>query len=470
MFNVPWGTIVSRSTMKSTRLAAIFTALTLLAPLAASGAGLFSDVPDNHPFKGEIESLARLKVVSGNPDGNYYPDRLLNRAEYLKMLYLATDRKPRAVYSSCFPDVQKGSWYEEYVCDAASKENGFVAGYGDGFRPGNPVSRVEALKMTFMLFALNAPEITQADKELIKFVDISTSAWYSRFISAAYANRMLPITGQGGVRFYPDQPLTRGEAAAFIFNAQKVHQQESTEESSSSSSSVSSTTTGAASSSSSSSAPISKAVNFPFSDNAIFVGKNPTSYTFTLYTKTEIWAQVAVTGYYPSEVSCRLYLFDESGFTSEYFLGYPQAGTCTLKISARPGKYQLQIQPVVAGVPYVLTAKSATGDGNDGFNEAVYLKANMPWTAVIESNDLVDWYSFTVEKEMTATIDISSQQKLGCIIYVPSTVDQFGFSGPECGKPYLFEPGDPVLPYYIGISRASGDMAAKLPYTLNILK
>lgn len=48
-------------------------AAVLLLPLAVSAAGLFPDVGDSHPFKREIESLAKAGVVKGNPDGKLIP-------------------------------------------------------------------------------------------------------------------------------------------------------------------------------------------------------------------------------------------------------------------------------------------------------------------------------------------------------------------------------------------------------------
>jgi hypothetical protein len=163
-------------------LRSVFTAaaVALLVPTIALAAGVFPDVGDSHPFKGEIESLFRLGVVKGNPSGLYMPDKDVNRAEFLKLLYTAMSKQPKAIYAGCFKDVESGSWYEAYVCDAAAKENGFVQGYGDGtFKPANPVSRTEALKMTFMVMGLPAQQISAADKDVIKFADISVSAWYS---------------------------------------------------------------------------------------------------------------------------------------------------------------------------------------------------------------------------------------------------------------------------------------------------
>jgi hypothetical protein len=118
------------------------------------------------------------------------------------------------VYEGLINSTQDG--YESYVCDAASKEHGFVQGYPDGkFRPDGPVSRTEALKMIFEVMELPAPSISESDRDVIKFVDISVAAWYTKYLYAAFAEGMLPIPGQTGSHFYPDRGLTRGEMAAY---------------------------------------------------------------------------------------------------------------------------------------------------------------------------------------------------------------------------------------------------------------
>ncbi len=443
----------------------------LLLPLAVSAAGLFPDVGDSHPFKAEIESLARAGVVKGNPDGKFYPDRILNRAELLKMLYTATGRTPNAISSSCFSDVEHGSWYEAYVCDAASKQNGFVQGYSDGkFRPASPVSRTEALKMVFTVFGLSAPDISSNDQDIIRFIDISVTAWYSKYVSAAYRVGILPIISQGGSHFYPEQAMTRGEAAAYIFKALNIKAETTSSASSSSSAqSMSSSSSSAFSSSSSSSssgpAETLKKVSFPFKDTDRFSAKKSTSYEFELKAaKTQVSITVQVTGYYPSDVTCRLYLLDADGFSDEYYLGVQNENSCSLVVNARPGKYQLQLQPTVADVPFTVQAASGATDGNDGFIDALSVKVMTPRTATLETGDLYDWYSFRAITNQTITVDVTAADKLTCIIYSPSDVDQFGFSGPECGKPYSFVAGET---YIVGVGRGYGvTPIKKITYTL----
>lgn len=424
------------------RLRLILATLLFLQPLAALAVPIFPDVPEGSPFQADIEMLVRAGVVHGNPDGTFAPDKTVNRAEMLKMLYLATDRTPSADAKGCFKDVVTGSWYEPYVCDAALAEHRFVQGYNDGtFRPNAPVSRVEALKMIFEIFELPAPSITSADQEIIKFVDISVSAWYARYLFAAYHEKILPIPGMGNsATFTPDKALFRKEAASYIAGALRADIEISQQ--SSSSSSVSS----AVSSTSSMEGPVEVSKQFPFTDSGQFDKKIPKVYAFSL-TETETTARFIadITGAIEADINCQLFLLNKDGFTDEYFSGVEDGQSCVIKATLKAGSYQLRIQPTSANAYFSVKAEASTSDGNDGFSDAVPLPKNAARTGVFTPYDVYDWYTFTIETQIYAYIEVASTGAIGCTIYTPPEVDQFGFEEPECNKYFLFEPGTYTL-------------------------
>ncbi len=61
----------------------------------------------------------------------------------------------------------------------------------------------------------------------------------------------------------------------------------------------------------------------------------------------------------------------------------------------------------------------------------------------------------------SATIEVSSTEKLPCIIYLPKDFDQYGFKGPECNVPYTYQPGT----YIVGISHPP-IFSRKITYTI----
>lgn len=424
----------------------------VLLPAVAFGAGMFPDVTAEHPHNDPIQSLARAGVVKGTQNGNYEPDRSVNRAEFLTLLYRATGRTAPAPRGRCFSDVEIDAWHAPIVCDAAAKA--FVQGYSDGkFRPGSPVTRTEALKMIFTVFGFESPNITESDRGLIKFVDISVAAWYTKYLVGAYSLQILPIPGHTGSRFYPDKELLRGEAAAYIFNALNVKTR---------------TMSSSSSSSTSSSAAVEddiRQASFPFTDNSVFKAKKPIGYVFSVTgARTVVKTEVTIVGFYSSSVTCRLYRLDENGFSSEYYLGAETKNSCMIVAAVPAGKYQLQIQPTVADAAYTVAGITVTSDGNDGFMDATPLSSTTPRTDMLQANDMSDWYSFNVASEMTGVISVAGSSTLQCIIYTPLAVDQFGFTGPECNKEYKFQAGEQ---YIVGVSRIGAtELAKKVTYTI----
>ena len=304
--------------MKTAWYLGILSALTLN---MTAYAAVFPDVPDNHLYREAIEKLVGSQVINGNPDGTFKPEEAVNRAAMLKMLYKAAGRSPDPSRVSCFKDVEKGSWYEPFVCDAAFHRD--VQGYSDGtFRPANPVTRAEGMKMALLILGVNVPEITSLNRELVKFVDISTSAWYTKYLSAAFNKGVLPIEGQSGARFYPDWPLLRGEAAMYIQNtldlkleedrAEVQMELEAEAEASTSSAAEEGASQSAAGGTAAASSKASIApdrtieIAFPFTDAQTFQDKASVSYEFALTAKTLVSVSVALKGGQAGSVSCRI--------------------------------------------------------------------------------------------------------------------------------------------------------------------
>ena len=162
----------------------------------------FPDIA-THQFRGAIEHLEERGVVAGNPDGKFRPDRPINRAEFLKILMLAsgtTDGLPWVRDNACFGDFTgERAWYWIYACGAVEK--GIVHGYPDGtFRGERTVNFAEALKLTALAYGLQVSE-----------PDSSRQSWYDPYVRLA--------AERGVFRVLPNDPgreLLRGEAAALL--------------------------------------------------------------------------------------------------------------------------------------------------------------------------------------------------------------------------------------------------------------
>ncbi len=197
--------------------AALFAGLLAL-PFAAfaldfsNATNTYTDGPFSKAETAGISVLTNLNAVQGNPDGTFAPRRSVNRAEFLKILFLS--HPDIAVSSddsaSCFPDVQKADWFSRYVCLA--KTRNVVGGYPDGmFRPANTVNYAEALKMLSNLYS-NYPVLCLDDNPHGGCTQFKTyedgAPWYEQYVDWA-ANEGLLLPGSPAL----NTPLTRGQVA-----------------------------------------------------------------------------------------------------------------------------------------------------------------------------------------------------------------------------------------------------------------
>ncbi|MBP9773705.1 MAG: S-layer homology domain-containing protein [Candidatus Peribacteraceae bacterium] len=142
----------------------ILTIGTVLAAQTASAfsfnpdAFLFKDISRNRAIAVSVALLAEAGVVD-NRD-SFRPSSAINRAEFLKMVFVASRKSPPAG-QNCFTDVRSTDWFSSAVCSA--KELGVVKGYTIGgkssFKPSQTITFAEALKIANISFGLNSPPI-----------------------------------------------------------------------------------------------------------------------------------------------------------------------------------------------------------------------------------------------------------------------------------------------------------------------
>ncbi|MBI5414451.1 S-layer homology domain-containing protein [Candidatus Peregrinibacteria bacterium] len=142
----------------------------------------FSDVSTTHKNRTAIEYLKEKNILRGYEDGSFKPLKPVNRGELLKIIIEANPKNfDAAQYAKdCFLDVAADLWFTPYVCYA--KEKGWVKRYEDGtFRPGQTVSKVEAIKIILEAYGFKIPE--RATESV--FLDVDLGEWFSAYIQVA---------------------------------------------------------------------------------------------------------------------------------------------------------------------------------------------------------------------------------------------------------------------------------------------
>lgn len=170
----------------------------------------FPDLNSDHWATLYIEKLVKNGVVKGYSDGTVRPNDEVSRAEFTKML-LSAGRSGVGEYqgNTLFSDVSADAWFSPYVEFALRKR--VIKGYEDNtFRPHNPVSRSEAVKILAIYTGLDIP----SDISGTSFIDVDPSAWYTPYVQAVYNEGI--VSGYSDGSFRPAQSITRAEAAKII--------------------------------------------------------------------------------------------------------------------------------------------------------------------------------------------------------------------------------------------------------------
>lgn len=170
----------------------------------------FNDI-EGHWAQDYIENLYSKGIVSGYEDGSFKPDSYVNRAELTKMALSAAGieaQEPNGDDSFTFEDVE--GWQTQWVYPAW--KDGIIQGYSDTvFAPGQNITRAEALKISLLAFNVEVPDTSNE----WAFED-TIGHWAISYINQAYLDYI--VSGKTETMFYPDDYITRAEAAKVINN------------------------------------------------------------------------------------------------------------------------------------------------------------------------------------------------------------------------------------------------------------
>ncbi len=135
----------------------------------------YADVESILWYNNAISTLTKGSIVEGHPNGNFYPNSPITRAELATM----TSRFYGGSYTGSndwFSDIN-GHWAVNYINHIA--ENGLIAGYPDGtFKPDNNITRAEAIRIINNLLG-RSPEKDHMLDGMITWPDnADENKWY----------------------------------------------------------------------------------------------------------------------------------------------------------------------------------------------------------------------------------------------------------------------------------------------------
>jgi len=170
--------------------------------------GKFTD-EDSIPEWGKesIGILSTIEVFGGNEDGSFTPFRLINRAEFCKLIVLGTKTKKYIPLEPSFVDTEIGDWFFSYV--ETAKNKGWIQGYDDKtFRPGQKINRAEVAKILTIAFEFEVPKKKPGQE------------WYEPYFYVLSDNDLLAY-GSSWENLEPAKEPTRVEVAEQVFRFMK---------------------------------------------------------------------------------------------------------------------------------------------------------------------------------------------------------------------------------------------------------
>jgi hypothetical protein len=172
---------------------------------------LFTDVGKSHINYVAIKNLSESGVLKGYDDGTFQPDKLVNRAEALKIILSSSGvDSPVENLTEKFSDVGIDQWFAPFVIRAA--DLGIVNGNPDGsFTPGANVKRAAFMKM---LLETNKFKKDKWEAQQI-YSDVPQDAWYNAYMN--YAGKAGLIVKSADNSLYPDKELSRAEVSEIIY-------------------------------------------------------------------------------------------------------------------------------------------------------------------------------------------------------------------------------------------------------------
>ncbi|MGG6264508.1 DUF1565 domain-containing protein [Leptolyngbya sp. AN03gr2] len=172
----------------------------------------FSDI-QGHWAQQYIQALASQAIITGFPDGTFKPNDPVTRAQFATIVSKAFSPAPRNPAVN-FTDVRSNFW--GFGAIQTASRAGFMAGFpGGAFRPDQRIPKVQAL-----VALSNGLQYGAGDPSLLsRFQDAaSIPSWATGPIAAATQRQIVvnyPTVGQ----LNPNREATRGEVAAFIYQA-----------------------------------------------------------------------------------------------------------------------------------------------------------------------------------------------------------------------------------------------------------
>lgn len=198
------------------RTLALAACMSLLMPSAL--AARFVDLSGNWTEK-YVNLLSDEGVIGAEEDGKFKPDKPVTRAVLAAWLVkvLKLDNQPVGNTPS-FPDVKPTDWFYKPV--EIIRQNNYIAGYADGFRPHQFIQRAEVITILSRTLSTPTPGAEQIQEALAKFTDASKVPDWAK-TGVAKASLAGIVVTEKADQLNPTALASRADTAALMYGLEQ---------------------------------------------------------------------------------------------------------------------------------------------------------------------------------------------------------------------------------------------------------
>ncbi|MFW9260055.1 MULTISPECIES: S-layer homology domain-containing protein [Nostoc] len=199
-------------------LMALLQSLPAIAQVPETTSGIPSD---------SIQQVTAVKWMTNFPDGKFYPERLLSRAELASIMVKAFRLDKREAVNKAnltVPDVPRSYWAFNDIQTVLKTD--IMKGYrGNEFFPNQKVTRAEALAIFAQAYGVFQFPDDAVNEILASYPDEkSIPTWARKAIATVATEGFLNTDAQGNIS--PLKPVTRGDMAYVLSKYLQRQQQQ----------------------------------------------------------------------------------------------------------------------------------------------------------------------------------------------------------------------------------------------------
>lgn len=189
-------------------------AASVAAPAAANvQAAGFHDVAAGAFYYDAVTKLAGKGIINGFADKTFRPNQDVTRGQTAQILAGVLGLNGENVPDPGFNDVKANNPF--YKAIAALYNAGIINGVTkETFQPNKPITRAEMSRMLTTAF-----ELTENTTAASSFMDVPLDKWYAGCVGALVEKGI--TFGKSATTFAPNEKVTRGQIASFIYRAQQ---------------------------------------------------------------------------------------------------------------------------------------------------------------------------------------------------------------------------------------------------------